>query len=348
MKHGVGVIGFGGEGYWQARHAAVSDYLELVGVSDINEKRKAVAVEKGIKFYESNEELIADPAIDLVIIATPNDVHRPLAIEAMAAGKNVICEKPVTMNSADLAEMIEASEKYGKLFTVYQNRRWDGDFLTAKKIVDENMLGEISRIESRVHGSRGIPGDWRQLPEYGGGMILDWGVHLLDQILMLKGSTKLNYVSASVFHITNQLVDDGFTAMLTFEDGMEILVEVGTSNFISLPRWYIVGQNGTACIRDWTSGAEVVSAAGMDENDVVPVHTASGITKTMAPRREENIHKTELPVVESSIYDFYRNVAKTLDGEEDIIVKLPEVMRVMKLMEAVKQSAETHTTVRFE
>ena len=266
----------------------------------------------------------------------------------MAAGKNVVCEKPVTMNSADLAEMIEASEKYGKLFTVYQNRRWDGDFLTAKKIVDENMLGEISRIESRVHGSRGIPGDWRQLPEHGGGMILDWGVHLLDQVLMLKGKTKLNYVYASVFNITNQLVDDGFTAMLTFEDGMEILVEVGTSNFISLPRWYIVGQNGTALIRDWTSGAEIVSAAGVDEHDVVPVHTASGITKTMAPRREENIHKTEIPVVESSIYDFYRNVSKALDGEEEIIVKLPEVMRVMRLMEAVKRSAETHETVKFE
>ena len=179
-------------------------------------------------------------------------------------------------------------------------------------------------------------------------MLYDWGVHLLDQVLMLKGKTKLNYVYASVFNITNQLVDDGFTAMLTFEDGMEILVEVGTSNFISLPRWYIVGQNGTALIRDWTSGAEIVSAAGVDEHDVVPVHTASGITKTMAPRREENIHKTEIPVVESSIYDFYRNVSKALDGEEEIIVKLPEVMRVMRLMEAVKRSAETHETVKFE
>ena len=348
MKHGVGVIGFGGEGYWQARHVLASDYLELVGVSDVNKEREEYAAEKGIKFYESNEALLADPAIELVIIATPNDSHKPLALAAMAAGKNVVCEKPVTMNSADLAEMIEASEKYGKLFPVYQNRRWDGDFLTAKKIVDENMLGEISRIESRVHGSRGIPGDWRQLPEHGGGMILDWGVHLLDQVLMLKGKTKLNYVYASVFNITNQLVDDGFTAMLTFEDGMEILVEVGTSNFISLPRWYIVGQNGTALIRDWTSGAEIVSAAGGDEHDVVPVHTASGITKTMAPRREENIHKTEIPVVESSIYDFYRNVSKALDGEEEIIVKLPEVMRVMRLMEAVKRSAETHETVKFE
>ena len=159
MKHGVGVIGFGGEGYWQARHVLVSDYLELVGVSDINEKCSEYAAEKSMKFYESNEALLADPAIDLVIIATPNDSHKSLALAAMAAGKNVVCEKPVTMNSAELAEMIEASEKYRKLFTVYQNRRWDGDFLTAKKIVDENRLGEISRIESRVHGSRGIPGD---------------------------------------------------------------------------------------------------------------------------------------------------------------------------------------------
>ena len=132
MKHGVGVIGFGGEGYWQARHVLASDYLELVGVSDVNKEREEYAAEKGIKFYESNEALLADPAIELVIIATPNDSHKPLALAAMAAGKNVVCEKPVTMNSADLAEMIEASEKYGKLFTVYQNRRWDGDFLTAK------------------------------------------------------------------------------------------------------------------------------------------------------------------------------------------------------------------------
>lgn len=348
MKHGVGVIGFGGEGYWQSKHVMEADGLELIGVSDIDEKRGQVAAEKGIKFYESNEALIADPAVELVIIATPNDSHKAIAIAAMAAGKNVVCEKPVAMSSAELADMIEASEKYGKLFTVYQNRRWDGDFLTAKKIADENRLGEISRIESRVHGSRGIPGDWRQLPEHGGGMILDWGVHLLDQVLMLKGQTKLSYVTASVFNITNQLVDDGFTAMLTFEDGMEVLVEVGTSNFISLPRWYLVGQNGTAVIRDWKSGAEIVSAAGIDEHDVVPVITASGISKTMAPRREENIHKTEIPVVESSIYDFYRNVAKTLDGEEEIAVKLPEVMRVMRLMEAVMRSAKMHETIKFE
>ena len=83
-------------------------------------------------------------------------------------------------------------------------------------------------------------------------MILDWGVHLLDQILQLYPDTKLNSVYASITNVTNQLVDDGFTSELVFENGVRVLVEVGTSNFISLPRWYVLGTNGTAVIEDWS------------------------------------------------------------------------------------------------
>ena len=101
------------------------------------------------------------------------DRHKEIAVKAMEAGKNVVSEKPVTLCSADLAVMIEAAERTGKLFTVHQNRRWDEDFLTVKNIMEQGKLGEIFRIESRVHGSRGIPGDWRQEPEHGGGMVLD-------------------------------------------------------------------------------------------------------------------------------------------------------------------------------
>ena len=101
----------------------------------------------------------------------------------MKAGKNVVSEKPVTLCSADLQEMIEASRECGRFLTVHQNRRWDEDFLTVKKLLAEGTLGEVYRLESRVHGSRGIPGDWRQEKEHGGGMVLDWGVHLLDQAL---------------------------------------------------------------------------------------------------------------------------------------------------------------------
>ena len=344
----IAIVGLGGMGDWHRELIESIDGLTLAGIYDIKEERQEYAKEKNIRVYGSFEELLADKEVELCLIATPNDLHKPLAIAAMKAGKHVVSEKPVTFNSEDLKEMIAASEETGKLFTVHQNRRWDEDFLTMKKIYNDNLLGEVFRIESRVHGSRGIPGDWRQLKEQGGGMVLDWGVHLLDQILLMLKGVKLNKVYATITHVTNQLVDDGFTTSLLFENGVEVIIEVGTSNFVNLPRWYMLGANGTAIIEDWSLKGEIVSAKGQNEKDVVPVKTAAGLTKTMAPRREDTIAKTELPVVKSDIRDFYRNVIKTIRGEEEANVKLPEVARVMRLMEAIFESAEKHQVVDFE
>lgn len=344
----LGIIGFGGMGNWHRELIDSIDGLKVAGIYDIKKSRVDYAKENGIKAYDSLEDLLADDRIDVVLVSTPNDLHKPIAIKAMKAGKNVVSEKPVTLNSEDLQEMIDASEETGMFFTVHQNRRWDEDFLTMKKIYDERRLGEVFRIESRVHGSRGIPGDWRQEKEHGGGMVLDWGVHLLDQILLMMGNTKLNTVYATVTHITNQLVDDGFTAELRFENGVEVIVEVGTNNFINLPRWYMLGNNGTAIIEDWNLNGKIVSAAGKNETDVVPVRTAAGLTKTMAPRREDTIQIQELPAVKSDIRDFYRNVMKVIEKKEESKIKLPEVKRVMKLMEAIFESAEEHKVVKFE
>lgn len=117
-------------------------------------------------------------------------------------------------------------------------------------------------------------------------MVLDWGVHLLDQILYMYGDRKIETVYASLTNITNQEVDDGFTAILTFEGGTEVLVEVGTNNYISLPRWYVLGKDGTAVIRDWQLTGEIIRKTGKTEETVIPVKTAAGLTKTMAPRRK--------------------------------------------------------------
>ena len=231
---------------------------------------------------------------------------------------------------------------------VHQNRRWDEDFLTIKKILDSGKLSEVFRIESRVHGSRGIPGDWRQVPEQGGGMVLDWGVHLFDQALLLYPGVKVKKVYATLTNVTNQLVDDGFYATITFENGVEMLVEVGTSNFVNLPRWYVLGTDGTAVIEDWNLNGRVVSAKGQTETDVVPVITAAGLTKTMAPRKEENIHTDELPKVESDIKDFYNNVMAVIEGKAESFIKLDEVARVMRLMEAVFESAAKKQVIDFE
>lgn len=344
----IGIIGFGGMGNWHRETIETIDGLSVAGIYDIDRARKEYANEVGIRSYESLEEILQDEEIDLVLVSTPNDLHKPIAIQAMKAGKHVVSEKPVTLNSEDLQEIIKVSEETGMFFTVHQNRRWDEDFLTIKKIFDEQQLGEVYRIESRVHGSRGIPGDWRQEKEHGGGMVLDWGVHLLDQILLMMGNAKLKTVYATLTNITNQVVDDGFSACLKFDSNAEVLVEVGTSNFISLPRWYMIGQNGTAIIEDWNLTGRIVRATGKNEKDVVPVRTAAGLTKTMAPRREDTISTEELSIVNSDIRDFYRNVMKTIGKEEESKIKLPEVMRVMKLMEAIFESAKKQEVIHFE
>ncbi len=348
MKHRLAMVGFGGMAGWHYDLIERIDDLSVAGIWDIRAERREYAASRRIHVYESLEDLLADTDVDLVLIATPNDVHKSIAIQAMEAGKNVVSEKPVTLSSQDLQEMIKASERTGRFLTVHQNRRWDEDFLTVKKIMAEGRLGEIFRLESRVHGSRGIPGDWRQEKEHGGGMVLDWGVHLLDQALLLFPGVKLETVYATLTNVTNQLVDDGFTADLGFANGVHILVEVGTSNFIRLPRWYVLGADGTAMIGDWGQDIKIVRALGTNEKDVVPVRTAAGLTKTMAPRRDDSIHSEDEPEVTSDIREFYRNVMAVLEGREESRIKLEEVVRVMRLMEAIFQSAEEKAVIRFE
>ena len=348
MKHRIAIIGLGGMGTWHLNKLETLNEPEVAGIWDIKEARREYARSRNVFVYDNLEALLADETVDMVLIATPNDMHQPLAIQAMEAGKHVISEKPITISSADLQEMIAVSEKTGKFLCVHQNRRWDEDFLTVKEILKEGRLGPVFRIESRVQGAHGIPGDWRQEPEKGGGMILDWGVHLLDQALLLYPDAKIETVYATVTNVTNTKVDDGFSADLGMSNGVHILVEVGTSNFITLPRWVVQGTDGTAVIEDWKLNGKQVCAHGNDEKDVVPVITAAGLTKTMAPRREDTIATYPLPEVHSDVRDFYRNVVAHLNGKAERLIKLPQVVRVMKLMEAIRTSAEKKQVIYLE
>ena len=179
-------------------------------------------------------------------------------------------------------------------------------------------------------------------------MVLDWGVHLLDQLLLLFDGVCVTNVYADMTYVTNQLVDDGFTAELTFENGVTAIVEVGTNNFINLPRWYVLGSNGSAVIEDWNLKGKIVRAMGTDEKDVAPVKTAAGLTKTMAPRRDDSIFTEELPKVTSDIKDFYKNVMDVIEHKAESKIRLSEVERVMRLMEAIFTSAQTKQTICFE
>ncbi len=348
MKKKFAVVGYGGMGSWHVNHALKSDVLELAGIYDIDEAKKEKARANGIYAYSTLDELINDESVELVTVAIPNDVHLDTVTRLLRGGKNVVCEKPVALCSADLEQMIKAASESGKLFTVHQNRRWDVDYLAMQQLKNSGEIGKPIRIESRIHGSRGIPSDWRCHAQYGGGMMLDWGVHLIDQLMLIYKDEKIDTINCITTNITTDEVDDGFYLTITFESGAVAFVEVGTFNFIALPRFYMKAEKGSALIVDWREKTKVAKCKYWHENDVLPVQTAAGLTKTMAPRDSVTLDEYELEIPKSDVHDFYRNVVKAIDGEETQIVTHDQVRLVLKIMEQAFKSAKLGQTIKFE
>ncbi len=337
--YNIGLIGYGGMGSWHAENIKSMPDFYLAAVYDINPVKVKQARENGFKGYDALEEILKDKSIPTVILAVPNNFHKELSIIAMEAGKNVICEKPVMMNSADLADVIEISKKTGKLFSVHQNRRWDKDFLIVKKVMENGTIGKPFYIESRVQGSKGIPGDWRCVKEAGGGMLLDWGVHLIDQIMWLVQSN-VREVYAHMLSIKFRGVDDNFKLMLRFENGVSAFVEVDTYTFINLPRWHISGDSGTLQIDDFSCAGKIVRANTVEMKwDEGIVYTVAGPTRTMAPRPKESIEELSLPQMECDARDYYRNFRDADVNGAELAVKPEQAMRVMRVIDAAFQSA---------
>lgn len=331
----IAIIGFGGMGAYHVKLMAASERVRVKGAFDIDPARLQAAEMQGLLPYSSLEDVLNDSDITAVLIATPNDVHKALAIRALEAGKHVICEKPVALSSSEFESILQAAEKAQRIFMVHQNRRWDEDFLIVRRIREEKPIGEIFHIESRVQGANGIPGDWRHKVAQGGGMVLDWGVHLLDQLLLLDDSA-IRQVYTSLSYVLGDEVDDGFTVHIQFHSGLTAHIEVGTTNFITLPRWYIKGTAGTALIADWDlSGKMVVATGQKDVPAPTPIQAGVGLTKTMAPPNEDAVEEKALPAPLTHATSFYNNFADVvLEGAEPV-VKNREVMRVLKLMEAM-------------
>ena len=348
MKKKIAVVGYGGMGSWHVNHALKSDVLELAGIYDIDEEKIKKAKANGIHVYTSLEELIADESVEIVTVAIPNDVHLETVVKCLEGGKNVICEKPVALSSGDLEKMIYTANRVGKLFTVHQNRRWDVDYLAIQSLVDSGEIGKPIRIESRIHGSRGIPSDWRGEKEHGGGMILDWGIHLIDQLMLIYKNEEIDTINCEITNITNKEVDDGFYLTITFKSGAVAFVEVGTYNFIALPRFYMKAEKGSALITDWREKCKVAKCKYWHENDVLPVQTAAGLTKTMAPRDSVTLDEYEIEIPKSDVHNFYRNFVNAIDGKETQLITHDQMRLDMKIMEYCFKSAKLRQTIKFE
>lgn len=337
MEHKLAIIGYGGMGDWHYKSVTNSvEGLEVKGIYDIRSEACDKAKENGLYIYRDINELIDDEEVDIVTIAVPNDFHKDYAIRCLRGGKNVVCEKPVTIDALELREIILVANETGKLFTVHQNRRWDKDYKIIKQILKEDMIGKPYFIESRVQGSGQMLHGWRGHAVNGGGMVYDWGVHLFDQILDLIDSPVIA-VTPHLVNLFNQEVDDSFKVFLNFENGISVLVEVATNCFINQPRWHVCGSEGTAVIRNWECEGEMVKLANKGalkwEDDIV--YTAAGPTRTMAPRPDSTKLFLPLPEVETSWTDYYCNVMEVLDHKAELIVKPEQALRVMTLIDLI-------------
>lgn len=345
-KMRVAIVGYGGMGGWHADHLLKSDVAELAGIFDIRKDRCELAESRGIHVYPSYRALLQDESVELVTVAVPNDAHEDVTVKALNAKKNVICEKPVALSLEPLEHMIAAAKENGVLFTTHQNRRWDIDYLAMKKIYDSGELGKVLNIESRIHGSRGIPSDWRGEKRYGGGMLYDWGIHLIDQMLMIFGFENVDSVFCTVDHITNQEVDDGFKLTILFKSGQTATVEMGTYNFIAMPRFYLRAEKGTVLLPRWNDEPQVVKCTHWHESEVLPVELAAGLTKTMAPRDELTTETYTLPRETSDVHDYYRNFIAAIRGEATQLITHDQMRTDLKVILAAFESAETGRFVK--
>ena len=352
---GIGIIGHGFMGHEHETMLKDFEGIRLVGISD-RDASVLEDVSEGVKRYGSNEELFQDPEVQVVLIAANNNQHHELVLAAAEAGKNVLCEKPVAMSLAELDDMVWNCRKNGVKFTVHHQRRLDPDFRTAKNVYDSGTLGRIYTIQSSLYGFNGNMHDWHVKISEGGGMLYDWGVHLLDQILWMMPEVRLKTVFADIRNVINTEVDDYFKILMHFENGVMAEVELGTYYLSDKMHdkwferhWFLGGDRGSAYVDGFDPEGKIVRTAGLLQNvSGQRTMTAAGPTRSFGPPPEGKILTEELPIAHTSHREFFENYVQAYYGREDFMVKIPEMRRLLRLLDAVRESGRTGKSVDFE
>jgi predicted dehydrogenase len=222
----VGLIGYGLAGsVFHAPLIVTTPGLRLAVVvtGDPERGQQARSAHPGVRVIASADELWTRPGtIDLAVVATPNRTHVPLARAAIDAGVPVVVDKPLAVTAADGRRLVDESRRRGVMLTVFQNRRWDGDFLTLRRLLADAALGDPLRFESRFERWRPTPkGGWRErgAPDEAGGLLYDIGSHLVDQALCLFGPATHVYAEADRRRPGIEVDDDTFLA-LTHRSGV--------------------------------------------------------------------------------------------------------------------------------
>ncbi|KAI1317854.1 hypothetical protein EDD11_007656 [Mortierella claussenii] len=354
----VGVIGFGMSA--QVFHAPlISSTKGLNLAAFVNRRGPNLTLSSKYPkaaVYQSHQELLQDPAIDLVVITTPNTLHFDLAREAIEAGKHVIVEKPFTVTFEQGILLAKLAKQHSRILSVFQNRRWDADFLTVQKLVQsqKSTLGKIVSFESRFDRFRNFSKNgWRETGrvEEGSGVLYDLCSHLLDQALVLFGEPE--YVTA---HVSNQRqlessqVDDQFLVHLDYKDGLRCTLGAGMLARIPTPRFRLTGMNGSY----------VKYGLDVQENQLkeglTPKDSAYGLEKeenwgeldTLLNVDGVKLHVRGKVDSELGTYGtYYTNVAHAIQGKEPLAVTAEQAAWVIHGIELAIESSRTGQRVAW-
>jgi predicted dehydrogenase len=251
----VGIIGYGRIGHEHAGWIAAAEGIRAVAVADATAQRLALAESRGLKAFERIEAMLAEPALDAILVSSPTAFHFDHAMKALDAGRHVMVEKPMAMDFAQAAQLAERAARAGRVISVFHNRRWDVDFLTVKGAVESGVFGKLINVESRL-GQWGScvgpaarewrPG-WRNEAAFGGGGLFDWGSHFIDQLWQIMLPARPVRVFAQLRgNVWARDCDDFARVLIDFDNSACGLMEVNTTTTRPLPRWHIDGTSGSA------------------------------------------------------------------------------------------------------
>ncbi|HEX8275690.1 MAG TPA: Gfo/Idh/MocA family oxidoreductase [Longimicrobiaceae bacterium] len=345
----VGLIGYGlGGAAFHAPLIAADPGMRLAAVVTASPERSAAArrdhpdalvLPSADALWERAGEL------DLAVVATPNRTHVPLALAALEAGLPVVVDKPFAATAADALRVVGAARERGLLLTVYQNRRWDGDFLTVAGLVREGRLGPVARFESRFERWRPVPkGGWREsaAPEEAGGVLYDLGSHLVDQALVLFGPVARVYAELDRRRPGVQVDDDAFLA-LTHRSGVRSHLWMSAAAPQGGPRFRVLGARA-AYVKHGTDPQEERLRAGASPRE--PGWGAEPEERWGVLGAGDELEP--VPTRPGAYPEFYAGVRRALrEGAPPPVDPLDSVAG-LRIIEAARTSAEQGRTVELE
>lgn len=330
----VGVIGFGLAG--RVFHTAViaeTPGLELACIVQRHGEEAAKA-HPGIQICRSIEEMLRDASIRIVVVATPSYSHFEIAAQCLRAGRNVIIDKPFTLTSDEATELIDLAREQGVLITAYQNRRWDGDFVTLKQVIASGALGRVVSYESHFDRFRAAPRTdvWRESGGPGGGILFDLGPHLIDQATVLFGNPKSVWADIRIDR-DGGAVDDAFDVLLKF-DGVTALLRSTLTAATAGSRFVVHGTKGSF-VKWGLDPQEDALRAGAKFSD-------AGFGEEPEPLWGE-LHIAGEPVQKvktaaGNYRGFYENVRDAVLGHAELEVTPEQAWRTTRLIEMARES----------